>query len=100
MGAHPTELPMPVEETYRDILRLAVEEAGSQRHVARLAGINQATVQRALQRGYPTSYTTLARLASVLPGVPAPVVAVRDHEHERWCRIGAHLAAHDPLMFD
>lgn len=94
-----TELLIPVEETYRDILRRAIEEVGTQREVGRLAGVHQTTVGRAIERGAPVTYTTLVRLSRVLPGVPDPVVAVRDEQHELWCRLGAHLQEHHQAAF-
>lgn len=45
------EQPMPVEETYRDILRAAVKAAGGQQIVADMIGVHQATISRTLDHG-------------------------------------------------
>lgn len=93
---------MPVEETYRDILRAAVAAAGGQSVVAQKADIDQSTVSRTLNPGQRATYTTLLKLSSVLRDrdVPAPVVAIRDAAHEEWCRLGAQLSAHRPESFE
>jgi len=93
------EEPIPVEETYRDLLRKAVDSAGGQRSAARLAHVSQPTISRALERGHPATYTTLAKMARAFPGIPSPVVPVRDATHEEWCRLGADLAALKPATF-
>lgn len=91
------EDPIPIESTYRDLLKVAVEKAGGQYAVAAMAKINQSTVSRALE-GRAT-YTTLRKLSAVLPGIPSPIVAVRDEKHEHWCRLGAELAGSKPSVF-
>jgi hypothetical protein len=98
MGRTPEE-PLPVDETYRDLLRAAVKAAGGQPIVAELADVNQGTISRTLTPGARATYTTLAKLSRVLPAVPSPIVAIRDAEHETWCRLGALLAEHDPEQF-
>lgn len=94
------ELAMPVEETFRSLLREAVAAAGSQSKVAKLAGVNQGTVSRALESGARATYTTLMKLCHALPSLPPPIVAVRDAKHEEWCRLGAVLQEHRPSLFD
>jgi hypothetical protein len=93
------ETPLPVEETYRDLLRSAVEAAGSQRRAADMAGVTQPTISRTLTPGTTVTYTTLRKLADALPGMPDPVIAVRDAAHERWCKCGAALAELKPDDF-
>lgn len=93
------ETPLPVEETYRDLLRAAVDGVGGQHRAAALAGLTQPTVSRTLTREARATYTALRKLADVLPGVPDPVVPVRDQDHERWCKIGAALAELKPGDF-
>src|SRR5690349_20406271 len=93
------EEPIPVEETYRDLLRTAVDAVGGQRRAARLAHVSQPTISRALERDHPATYTTLAKLARALSGIPSPIVPVRDATHEEWCRLGAELAALKPATF-
>lgn len=98
MGRTP-ELPMHIEETYRDLLRAAIEAAGTQEEVAELAGVTQGTISKLLKPASRVTYTTLHKLADVLPELPKPVVAVRDADHARWCALGAQLAAHRPEEF-
>lgn len=94
-----TELPIHIEETYRALLRVAIEAAGTQEEVAALAGVTQGTISKLLRPASRVTYTTLHKLASVLPGVPPPVVSVRDDAHAKWCTLGAQLAAHRPAEF-
>jgi transcriptional regulator with XRE-family HTH domain len=93
------ETPIPVRESYRALLRAGVEAVGGQHRAAALSGVSQGTVSRTLTAEYPATYTTLRKLADALPGVPDPVVAVRDADHERWCKIGAALAELKPDDF-
>jgi len=93
------DLPVPVEECYRSLLRGAVERAGGQGAVARLAGINQATVSRTLRVGGTATYAALMKLSRALD-LPVPLVAVRDDRHALWCRLGALLEADRPLLFE
>lgn len=88
-----------MEETYRAILRAAVEAVGGQERAGELAKVHQTTVGRALTTGARATYSTLRKLADALPGVPDPVVPVRDADHERWCKIGAELAELKPEDF-
>lgn len=88
-----------MEETYRAILRAAVEAVGGQERAGELANVHQTTVGRAIKAGTRATYSTLRKLADALPGVPDPVVAVRDAEHERWCKVGAALAELKPEDF-
>lgn len=99
MGGRTKELPIPIEETYRDLLREAVRAAGGQGAAAKLAGIHQTTIGRTLRPGARATYTTMLRLSAALKGLPAPVVAVRDEQHERWCRLGAQLQVDNPEVF-
>ena len=93
------ETPLPVEETYRDLLRAAVVAVGGQRRAAALSGVSQGTVSRTLTTGYQATYTTLRKLADAFQGLPDPIVAIRDVDHERWCKIGAELAELKPDDF-
>lgn len=96
----PSEEPIPVEESYRELLRQAVRKAGGQSAVERLSGVDQGTVSRAFATDARTTYTTLARLQRALPDLPAPIVAVRDARHEAWCRGGGELATLRPAVFN
>jgi len=93
------ETPLVVEESYRELIREAVKTVGGQHRAAALAEVNQGTISRTLKRGHRVSYTTLRKLADALPGIPDPVVSVRDADHERWCKIGSALAAVQPEEF-
>lgn len=90
---------MPVEETYRGLLREAVSRAGGQDAAARLAGLDQATISRTLKSGSRATYTTLIKLSRTLSELPTPVVAVRDMAHEEWCKLGAELQKLRPMLF-
>ena len=90
---------MPVDESYRDLLRQAVKDAGGQHQVADKLGVNQATISRTLKRGATATYTMLMKLSRALDGVPPPIVPVRDAEHASWCRVGSQLAAEKPTVF-
>jgi len=93
------ELPLQIEETYRQLLSTAIDAAGTQEAVAELAGVDQTTISKLLSGSSRPSYTTLQRLANALPGLPPPFVAVRDAAHARWCALGSQLAAHRPEEF-
>jgi DNA-binding phage protein len=105
------EAPLSIEESYRDILRTAVQRVGGQYPAARIAGIDQSTLSRAISPGGRATYTTLLRLSRSLTAalstmneaermrVPEPVIAVRDADHELWCRIGALLATEKPALY-
>jgi len=93
------ETPLVVEESYRELIRAAVKAVGGQHRAAKLVGVHQTTIGRVLQRGHNVSYTTLRKLADKLPGIPDPVVSIRDASHERWCRIGSQLAEKKPGEF-
>lgn len=93
------EEPMPIESEYRKLLKVAVAGVGGQQRVATLTGVTQSTISRALAEGGRATYQTLVKLKRVLPGIPEPVVAVRDAQHEEWCRLGAVLAGRDPVQF-
>lgn len=93
------ETPLVVEETYRQLIRDAVKTVGGQHQAAALVGVNQATMSRVLKRGHNVSYTTLRKIADRLPGIPDPVVSIRDASHERWCKIGAALEKNRPDEF-
>jgi hypothetical protein len=88
---------IPIEGSYLEILHAAVKAAGGQRPAARLAGINQSTMSRTLD-GRAT-YTTLRKLSESLPGVPTPIISVKDSKHEQWCRAGAELSESKPAVF-
>ncbi len=93
------ETPLPIVETYRALLRLGVAAVGGQHAAAELSGVSQPTISRTLTPQHNATYTTLRRLADALPGVPDPVVVIRDADHERWCKIGAALAELKPDDF-
>lgn len=93
------EEPLRVEETYRALLRAAVAAVGGQERAGELAKLHQTTVGRALRSEARATYSTLRKLADALPGLPDPVVPVRDADHERWCKIGAALAELKPEDF-
>lgn len=88
---------IPIEASYLEMLRLAVKGAGGQRAVERMADLNQATISRALN-GRAT-YTTLRKLSDVLPGLPMPIVSVKNAMHAKWCHVGAELAEAKPAVF-
>ena len=94
-----TETPLVVEESYRQLIRTAVKTVGGQYRAAKLVGVHQGTISRVLKRGHNVSYTTLRKIADKLPGIPDPVVSIRDASHERWCKIGATLAENKPGEF-
>ena len=93
------EEPLKIEEAYRALLRAAVAAVGGQERAGELAGVHQTTVGRTLTAEARATYTTLRKLASALPGLPDPVVPVRDARHERWCKLGAQLADTKPEEF-
>lgn len=98
-----TEEPIPVNDHYISTLRTSLSEAvtgeGNQSAIGERAGVTQGTISRILNgQENRLTYTTLAKLARVLMK-PPPVVAVRDADHERWCRLGAVLAERDPETF-
>lgn len=93
------ELPLQIEETYWQLLRDAIEAAGTQEIVAALAGVDQTTISKLMSGAVRPSYTTLHKLANVLPGLPPPFVSIRDAAHARWCALGSQLAAHRPDEF-
>lgn len=98
MGRTPEE-PLPIEDEYRRLLRIAVKAAGGQVAVSKIADLDQGTISRTLADGSRATYTTLAKLSRALPSVPAPVVAIRDADHALWCHLGALVAEHDPEQF-
>lgn len=100
MGRRTAEEPLPVEETYRELLREAVAKLGSQRRAARLVGVNQATISRTLEDGSRASYTTLVKLHAAIPELPSPIVPIRDAAHEAWCKLGGKLQAERPVLFE
>jgi transcriptional regulator with XRE-family HTH domain len=93
------ELPLRIEETYWQLLKDAIDAAGTQETVAELAGVDQTTISKLLNGSSRPSYTTLQKLANALPGLPPPFIAVRDAAHARWCALGSQLAAHRPDEF-
>jgi len=101
-----TEEPIPVEESYRELLREAVRKAGGQSAVERIADIDQATISRTLTSGKRATYTAIMKLKRALAElpspivVPSPVVPVRDARHEAWCRGGGELASTMPAVFN
>lgn len=107
------ELPLSIEESYRDLLRVAVSRVGGQYPAAEMVGVDQGTVSKTLKPGGRATYTTLLKLARALNSVlsakpegdpdrmrvPDPVIAVRDAEHEMWCRFGSTLAEEKPALY-
>lgn len=92
------EEPIPVEESYLELLKEAIEAAGGQNKVARSMGINQSTISKSLSRSVKLTYTTMAKISRHL-GLPEPIIPVRDVAHAQWCRIGAELQARKPAVF-
>lgn len=92
------ELPIEIEDTYRQLLCEAIRAAGTQDEVEARTGVDQTTISKLLNGTSNPSYTTLLKLASEL-GLPAPFVPIRDAAHARWCALGAQLAAHRPDAF-
>lgn len=100
MGGRTIEEPIAIEDSYRELLRVAVSEAGGQYAAAQLSGVNQSTISRTLAEGGRATYTTLMKLHRAIPGLPEPMVSVRNADHAEWCRIGAQLAEKRPAIFE
>jgi DNA-binding phage protein len=98
MPPTPQQEAIPVEDSYLELMKEAIESAGGQTKVARDVGINQSTVSKSLSRRVKLTYTTMAKLARYL-NLPEPVTPVRDVAHATWCKIGARLQVSKPAVF-